>query len=153
RSLAAALDERGVPENARVAIVSPNSTRFLVSLFGVSAFGRILVPVNFRLNEDEVRYIFEHSGATVALVDPELDAPLRNLSVPHRIVLGHDTDADLFHRRGAKPKFSVDDETRAVSINYTSGTTARPKGVQLSHRSLWLNAVTFALHAGVSDRD
>src|ERR1700694_752866 len=59
RSLAAALDELGVGENGRVAIVSPNAARFLVSLFGISAFGRILVPVNFRLNPEEIRYIVE----------------------------------------------------------------------------------------------
>jgi acyl-CoA synthetase (AMP-forming)/AMP-acid ligase II len=47
RSLAASLDDMGVPENARVAIVSPNAARFVVALFGVSAFGRVLVPVNF----------------------------------------------------------------------------------------------------------
>jgi acyl-CoA synthetase (AMP-forming)/AMP-acid ligase II len=57
----------------RVAIVSPNAARFLVSLFGVSAFGRVLVPVNFRLNAEEIRYIIEHSGSTVALVDPEME--------------------------------------------------------------------------------
>src|ERR1041384_6129871 len=65
RSLAAALDDLGVRENDRVAIVSPNAARFLVSLFGVSVFGRILVPVNFRLNAEEVKYIVEHSGASV----------------------------------------------------------------------------------------
>src|SRR5689334_9477139 len=73
RSLAAALDELGVAEGARVAIVSPNSARFLVALFGVSVFGRVLVPINFRLNAEEIRYIVEHSGSTVLLVDPELE--------------------------------------------------------------------------------
>ena len=77
RSLAAALDDLGVGQDERVAIVSPNAARFLISLFGVSAFGRILVPVNFRLNAEEIRYILEHSGASVLLVDPELDESLR----------------------------------------------------------------------------
>src|SRR4029077_19027441 len=95
RSLAAALDDLGVAEGERVAIISPNAGRFLVSLFGVSAFGRVLVPVNFRLNLDEIRYILEHSGATVALIDPDLDAPLRNVAVQHRLILGHDSDLDL----------------------------------------------------------
>ena len=63
----------GVGEGERVAIVSPNAARFLVSLFGVSVFGRVLVPVNFRLNPEEIRYIIEHSGSTVALIDPELE--------------------------------------------------------------------------------
>ena len=102
RSLAAALDELGVAEGARVAIVSPNSARFLISLFGVSAFGRVLVPINFRLKADEIRYIVEHSGATVLLVDPELEELVRDVPVAHRIVLGEATDAQLFDRRDAR---------------------------------------------------
>ena len=153
RSLGAALDDLGLAENDRVAIVSPNAARFLVALFGVSVFGRILVPVNFRLNTDEVRYILEHSGAAVLLVDPELDASLRHIPVKHRLVLGAATVAQLFQRVGARPRLSVTDENATVSINYTSGTTARPKGVQLTHRNFWLNAVTFGWHLGLSERD
>src|SRR5213593_3776998 len=153
RSLAAALDDLAVGENDRIAIVSPNAARFLISLFGVSVFGRILVPVNFRLNADEIRYIVEHSGSSVLLVDPELDESLRHIPVKHRIVLGTASDAQLFGRRGATPKFQVTDENATVSINYTSGTTARPKGVQLTHRNFWLNAVTFGWHLALTDRD
>ena len=153
RSLAAALDDLGVGENDRVAIVSPNAARFLVALFGVSVFGRILVPINFRLNVEEIRYIVEHSGASVLLVDPELDAALRDLPVKHRFVLGAASDPQLFLRPGARPKLQVTDENATVSINYTSGTTARPKGVQLTHRNFWLNAVTFGWHLALSDRD
>ena len=151
RSLAAALDDLGVAANDRVAIVSPNSARFLLSLFGVSVFGRILVPVNFRLNAEEVRYILEHSGASVLLVDPELDAPLRHIPIRHRLVLGSASDAQLFGRAGARPKLQVTDENATVSINYTSGTTARPKGVQLTHRNFWLNAVTFGWHLALTE--
>src|SRR5919206_1066667 len=68
RSLAASLDDLGIGENERVAIVSPNAARFLVALYGVSAYGRILVPVNYRLNADEIAYVLDHSGSTVALV-------------------------------------------------------------------------------------
>ena len=153
RSLAAALDELGVGENDRVAIVSPNAARFLISLFGVSVFGRVLVPVNFRLNAEEIRYIIEHSGSSVLLVDPELDEPLRDIKVKHRFVLGTATDPQLFLRPGAKPRLRVTDENATVSINYTSGTTARPKGVQLTHRNFWLNAVTFGWHLAMTDRD
>ena len=71
----------------RVAIVSPNSARFLISYFGVSGFGRVLVPINFRLNAEEVAYIVEHSGASVLLVDPELDEPLAGVSAKMRLVL------------------------------------------------------------------
>jgi acyl-CoA synthetase (AMP-forming)/AMP-acid ligase II len=153
RSLAAALDDLGVAQDERVAIVSPNAARFLVSLFGVSAFGRILVPVNFRLNADEIRYILEHSGTSVLLVDPELDQPLGDIPVKHRIVLGTGSDPQLFLRANARPRLTVADENATASINYTSGTTARPKGVQLTHRNCWLNAVTFGWHLALNDRD
>jgi fatty-acyl-CoA synthase len=153
RSLGAALDDLGIGQNERVAIVSPNAARFLVALFGVSAFGRILVPVNFRLNAEEIRYILEHSGAAVLLVDPELDEPLRHIPVKHRFVLGTATDPQLLLRANALPRLAADDENATASINYTSGTTARPKGVQLTHRNCWLNAVTFGWHLALSDRD
>src|SRR5207253_3171066 len=153
RSLAVALDELGVAEHDRVAIVSPNAARFLVSLFGVSVFGRVLVPINFRLNAEEIRYIIEHSGSSVLLVDPELDESLRHIPVKHRYVLGTGTDPQLFLRTGAAPRLQVTDENATVSINYTSGTTARPKGVQLTHRNFWLNAVAFGWHLAMTDRD
>ena len=70
--MALALDELGVAHGERVAIVSPNSARFLTSFFGVSGYGRVLVPINFRLNAEEIAYIVEHSGASVLLYDPEL---------------------------------------------------------------------------------
>jgi acyl-CoA synthetase (AMP-forming)/AMP-acid ligase II len=153
RSLAGALDDLGVAAGERVAIVSPNAARFLVCLFGVSAYGRVLVPVNYRLRADEIAYILEHSGSTVLLVDPEMDEPLRHLKASHRYVLGADTDPVLFGRPDVRPRHAVTDENATLSINYTSGTTARPKGVQLTHRGCWLNAVVFGWHVGVSDRD
>jgi fatty-acyl-CoA synthase len=152
RSLAVALDELGIGAGERVAIMSPNAARFLVALFGVPAFGRVLVPVNFRLNRDEVAYILEHSGASVLLVDPEYDELLAGIPVDHRYVLGRDTDADLFGRAGT-PRLLSEDERATATINYTSGTTARPKGVEMTHRNLWLNAVAFGWHMGITDRD
>ncbi len=152
RSLAVALDELGLAAGDRVAIMSPNAGRFLVALYGVPAFGRVLVPINFRLNRDEVSYIIEHSGSTALLVDPEYADLVGGIDVQHRFVLGAPTDADLFGRRGT-PKLTSDDEHATATINYTSGTTARPKGVQMTHRNLWLNAVTFGWHMGITDRD
>ncbi len=152
RGLALHLDDLGLDAGERVAIVSPNAARFLVSLYGVSAFGRVLVPVNFRLNAEEIAYIVAHSGAATLLVDPELDDDLGHLEVAHRFVLGTATDGELFGRTGT-PRFATADENDTASINYTSGTTARPKGVQLTHRNLWLNAVTFGWHTTVTDRD
>jgi len=154
RRQAAHLDALGVGFGDRVAVVSHNSARLFTSFFGVSGFGRVLVPVNFRLRPDEVRYIVEHSGARLLYVDPELDDALKDVTAEHRFVLGHDDD--LFAAEGAEPKFwepGFEGENATATINYTSGTTARPKGVQITHRNIWTNAVTFALHAGVTDRD
>jgi fatty-acyl-CoA synthase len=152
RRQAARLDELGIGVGERVAVVSHNSARLLTSFFGVVASGRVLVPVNFRLRPDEVRYIVEHSGARVLYVDPELDETLADVSAEHRFVLG--ADDDLFaDGDDADPRPWVPDENATATINYTSGTTARPKGVQITHRNIWTNAVTFALHAGVTDRD
>ena len=111
----------------------------------------MLVPVNFRLRPDEVSYIVQHSGARVLLVDPELDAALSGVTAEHRFVLGD--DASFFAPEGAEPKPWEPDENATACINYTSGTTARPKGVQITHRNIWVNALTFGLHAGVTDRD
>jgi fatty-acyl-CoA synthase len=151
--LAAGLDELGVARGARVAIVSQNSARFLESFFGVTSWGRVLVPVNFRLRPEEVRFIVEHSGARVLLVDPELDHELRDVTAEHRFTLGAQSDAALIRTDREPEPWSCEDEDTTATINYTSGTTARPKGVQITHRNLWVNAVTFALHIGVSDRD
>jgi fatty-acyl-CoA synthase len=154
RAQAAGLDALGVGRGERVAIVSHNAARLLVSFFGVSAWGRVLVPVNFRLAADEVRYIVEHSGASVLLVDPELDEALATVDCKRRFVLGTEAEAALWPPAAAEPEpWDAPDEDATATINYTSGTTARPKGVQLTHRNLWLNAATFGWHAGVSDRD
>ena len=148
RAQAAGLDALGVPTGGRVAIVSPNAARMMVSFFGVSGWGRVLVPVNFRLAPPEVRYIVDHSGADVLLVDPELRHLLDTVRATHTYVLGEDDFA-----REAEPAPWAGDENATATINYTSGTTARPKGVQLTHRNVWLNAVVFALHTTVTDRD
>ena len=151
RAQAAQLDHLGVPVGGRVAVISQNSARLLTSFFGVSGWGRILVPVNFRLSLAEIEYIVGHSGATVVYADPELKDKLDALDVPHKFVLGEDDH--LFLRDTEPREWDMPDEGDTATINYTSGTTARPKGVQLTHRNLWLNATVFGLHAGVNDRD
>jgi fatty-acyl-CoA synthase len=155
RGMALALEHLGVAQGERVAIVSPNASRFMTSFFGVSGYGRVLVPVNYRLNADEVQYIIDHSGATLMLVDPEIDESLSAVSAKERILLDGVADRELFEPAPAG-RFPADwdaDENASVSINYTSGTTARPKGVQLTHRNCWLNASIFGWHTTVTDRD
>jgi fatty-acyl-CoA synthase len=151
RAQAATWDALGLARGDRVAIVSHNSARMLVALWSVTAWGRVLVPINFRLGRDEIRYIVEHAGARVLLVDPELVDHVAGIEVEHTFVLGRD-DAAL-HLDDVAPVPWERDETATATINYTSGTTAHPKGVELTHRSLWLNAAMLGWHAGVSDRD
>jgi acyl-CoA synthetase (AMP-forming)/AMP-acid ligase II len=79
-----------------VAVLSQNSGRLLTSFFGVSGYGRVLVPINFRLSPAEVEYILEHSGASMLLVDPELADSVAHLPVKHRVVLGTDTDDEVY---------------------------------------------------------
>ncbi|GAA3434750.1 AMP-binding protein [Kutzneria kofuensis] len=152
RAWQAGLDELGVGEGERVAVVSHNSARLMELLHAVPASGRICVPVNFRLRADEIAYIVEHSGASVLLVDPELDESLAKVTAPHRFLLGAETEQLM--RFDAEPRpWSEPDEDATATINYTSGTTARPKGVQLTHRNIWVNAVTFAMHTRAWERD
>ncbi|HEY2984485.1 MAG TPA: AMP-binding protein [Jatrophihabitantaceae bacterium] len=150
RAQAARLDQLGVPVGGRVAVISQNSARLMTSFFGVSAWGRILVPINFRLAAAEIEYIVGHSGSSVVYADPSVRHVLDVLDVPHKFVLGD--DEALFADGDPRP-WDDPDENATATINYTSGTTARPKGVQLTHRNLWLNATVFGLHTGISDRD
>jgi fatty-acyl-CoA synthase len=152
RAMQAALDELGIGEGERVAVVSHNAGRLLEMLLAVPSSGRVLVPVNFRLSPDEVEYIVGHSGAKALFVDPELETSLKRVQAEHRFSTGEEYEQLL--RFDAEPRpWSEPDEDATATINYTSGTTARPKGVQLTHRNVWVNAVTFGMHMQVSDRD
>jgi acyl-CoA synthetase (AMP-forming)/AMP-acid ligase II len=152
RAQAAALDGMGIGVGERVAIVSHNSARLLTSFFGVSGYGRVLVPINFRLSTDEVAFIVENSGARILLVDPALQEQLKGIEVERTIVLGEPGDGEMY-RFDAEPQPWEPDEHATATINYTSGTTARPKGVEITHRNIWVNATTFAMHAAATDRD
>ena len=151
KAMAKGFEELGVPQGGRVALVSQNASRMLTFLFGTAAWGRVGVPINFRLNREEISYIIDHSGAEVLLVDPELRESLEGLDVKHFLTLGDESDNILF--RDGEPLAWELDEDATATINYTSGTTARPKGVEMTHRMLWTNAAIFGWQTGVSDRD
>jgi fatty-acyl-CoA synthase len=150
KAQAAKLDELGIGFGERVAYVSHNSARLYTAFFGVTGYGRVLVPINFRLSAEEVAYIVEHSGARVLYVDPELEDALKGVECEHKFIIGHDEE---MYAEGKEPEPWEREENATATINYTSGTTARPKGVQITHRNIWTNAVTFALHTAVTDRD
>ncbi len=152
RQMGVALDRMDIPFGARVAMVSHNSARLLQSFFGVGGNGRVFVPINFRLNREEVAYIVEHSGAEALLIDPELEDSLGDIPCQRTWILGQASDDDWLGGAGDPVPWEPDEDATA-SINYTSGTTARPKGVEQTHRARWTNAVTFGWHVGVTDRD
>ena len=152
RAKAAGLDALGVPQGARVAMVSQNSARLLTAFFGVSGYGRVLVPINFRLVAEEVTYMIEHCGAEVLIIDPELEEALSDVQAKHKFIIGAESDAVLY-KFDAQPAAWVPDEDATATINYTSGTTARPKGVQLTHRSLWVNSAVFGWQMNVNESD
>ncbi len=152
RQIGVAMDRLGLAMGARVAVVSQNSARMLTLFYGVSGNGRVIVPVNFRLKPEEIRYIVEHSGAEALLVDPELADALSDIPCKHRWVLGEQSDA-VWYGHDGEPKAWEPDESAITSIDYTSGTTARPKGVEQTHRARWTNSVVWGWQMGVSDRD
>jgi acyl-CoA synthetase (AMP-forming)/AMP-acid ligase II len=152
RALQAGLDALGIGEGERVAIVSHNAGRLLELLLAVPSSGRVAVPINFRLSPEEVTYIVGHCGARVLLVDPELESSLKGVEAEHRFGTGEEYERLLKYDTEPRP-WSDPDEDATATINYTSGTTARPKGVQMTHRNIWVNSVTFGMHMQVSDRD
>ena len=151
-AMAAGLDELGIDPGDRVAVVSHNSARLLISFFGVCGWGRVIVPINFRLAAEEIAYIVEQSGARVLLIDPELADSLADVECEHRFIIGDESDAALF-RFGTEPQPWESNEDATATINYTSGTTARPKGVECTHRQEWIHAATAGWTLAVSDRD
>ncbi|MBC83723.1 MAG: AMP-dependent synthetase [Acidimicrobiaceae bacterium] len=151
KAMAKGFEELGVEQGGRVAIVSHNASRLLTFLFGTAAWGRVGVPINFRLNHEEISYIIKHCGADILLVDPELRESLQGIEVKHFLTLGDESDDIIF--RDGEPQPWDFDENATATINYTSGTTARPKGVEMTHRMLWTNAAIFGWQTGVNDRD
>ncbi len=166
--LARALQASGLTPGDRVAYLCPNLPEMLVAHFGVPLAGMVLVAINTRLAPDEIRYICEHSGARLLVADTELLRPLGDvigdLGAVEQIVAIADDRADggppaglpfatttydeLLARGTDEPlPWVVDDEQQLISINYTSGTTGRPKGVMYSHRGAYMNAIAEMTHS------
>ena len=156
---AGALERAGVGPGDRVAVLAPNVPIALAAHFAVSRVRGVLVMINTRLAAGEIAYILDHSGAKIVLVDPELaprileaEATLAskplfvNVEDPLGGALGTPLPGPRFEDfvDGApvlSPGTAIDDELRVISINYTSGTTGRPKGVMYTHRGAMLNAL------------
>src|SRR5262252_9689687 len=156
--LANALRSAGLRKGERVATLLVNSPAMLEAHFGVPAAGGILVAVNNRLSSAEIGYILAHSGVRYLLVDSELEPltkPLELAEVTVVRVAGTGDPGDPYEQflAGGSPTRPVswlEHEEETISINYTSGTTGRPKGVQYTYRGAYLNALGEVIHAGLS---
>ncbi len=150
RRLAGALSELGVEPGDRVATLLPNVASMLELHYAVPGIGAVLVPLNTRLTADDYGYVLEHSGARLVVVAPELERQLPG-PAPRAIV-----DGDEYERllAGAEPAElrRPQDERALLSINYTSGTTGRPKGVMTTHRGAYLHSLGVIPEAGLTAR-
>ncbi len=165
--LSNALLELGIGQGDRVCMLSPNSHFFLESFYGTSQIGAVLVPLNYRLVAADHAYILNHSGVKAVLADyeyvPVLDEIRADLpAVEHWIVAQDsgsapenwtDWNALIGAASVSAPPPLERDENDLVSINYTSGTTARPKGVMLTHRNCYINAYSLIAHLRVDHDD
>ena len=167
--VASALRASGVEPGDRVAYLMQNLPEMLIAHFAVPLAGGILVGINTRLTGEEVSYILSHSGAKILVTDagllPVAAAAAKSVSTVARLVVATDTEAgsdkpDLTadHRlvdysefvagaAGEPLPWSVSDELAPIAINYTSGTTGRPKGVVYTHRGAYLNSFAQIVHS------
>jgi fatty-acyl-CoA synthase len=154
RRLAVALQQAGIEKDHRVAFLAPNVTELLEAHYGVPAAGAVLVATNTRLNADEVHYILEHSGSRILVVDPSLADLAENAPVERTLVTGPGGDYEAFldGAPDSAPEDRLESEDDTISINYTSGTTGRPKGVMYTHRGAYLNALAEVIHARLDSR-
>ena len=170
--MAHALRASGIQPGDRVAYLLPNLPEMLVAQFAVPLAGGVLVSVNTRLSDEEIAYILNHSGAKVLVTDsallPQVASAIHNVPTITEVVVFEDSEAeqtadpravtlagarlvgygDFILRGSSDPlEWAVEDELAPISINYTSGTTGRPKGVVYTHRGAYLNSFGEIVHS------
>jgi fatty-acyl-CoA synthase len=168
-----ALQALGVKAGDRVAYIAPNTHAQLESFYAVPQIGAVLVPINYRLSPEEFTYIINHSGATVVCVHEDYLEAVETIrpqlpSVRHFIALEPPSRPRASASPGevgwleyetliadASPSYDKPDigERDLLTINYTSGTTSRPKGVMITHRNAYMNSVGTLLHLPMTVTD
>ena len=160
----AALQGLGVAPGDRVATIAPNTHAQLEAFYAVPQIGAVLVPINYRLTAEDFVYILNHSGATVVCAHSDyldaLDGVRDRLpQVRHFVAFEGARDGWVDYETAiaaADPDFTQPEigERDLLTINYTSGTTARPKGVMITHRNAAMNTIGTLLHLpiGVGER-
>jgi len=164
----AALQQLGVSKGDRVAYIAPNTHALLESFYAIPQIGAVLVPINYRLIADDFAYIIEHSGATVVCVHSDYLEVVERIrhqlpGVKHFVALEGLTDSlreagwldyetILANAPETFTRPSIDEDD-LLTINYTSGTTSRPKGVMITHRNAYMNVVGTLIHISMSCSD
>ncbi|HET9531212.1 MAG TPA: fatty acid--CoA ligase [Blastocatellia bacterium] len=160
----------GVEKGDRVAVLSQNCHRILEAYFGTPVLGSILMPLNFRLIPDDFEYILNHGGAKVIVVEEGLTHLIDQIrdrleTVEHFIIARHDgigaADAGewkdyetlLGDAPSERPAPADIEENEPSALLYTSGTTGRPKGVMLTHRNLYINAMNSICEFGIHENE
>jgi fatty-acyl-CoA synthase len=155
-----ALQGLGVSQGDRVATIAPNTHAQLEAFYAVPQIGAVLVPVNYRLTADDFVYIVNHSGASVVCADQDylevVDGVRDQMpDVAHFVALRGAREGWLDYEAAiaaAGPDFARPEigERDLLTINYTSGTTARPKGVMITHRNAAMNTIGTLLHLPIA---
>lgn len=166
--LSAALVNAGIQNGDHIAVMLPNTHYMLETFYGICSLGAVQVPLNYRLNAEDLEYIIKHSDSKMLIVDEEyshlIEGIRPSLSLEKIIVVaveGHsNTLGGTYYEDFINQDFenaslpTVDiDENQLLTLNYTSGTTSKPKGVMLTHRSNYLNAANFMYHLNVNHDD
>jgi len=159
----AALAQLGVKQGDRVATLAPNTHQHLEQYYAVPQLGAVIVPMNYRLVADDFVYLANHSGAKVLCVhgdylDTVDSVRSRMTTVEHFVALEGRKAGWLEYEQllaasdgvFARPSIAEGD---MLSINYTSGTTSRPKGVMITHRNAWVNAIGTLAHMPMTPAD
>lgn len=161
----AVLQKIGIRQGDRVAYLSPNSPAQLESFYAVPQVGAVLVPLNYRLTADDFVYLINHSGARMVCADRDyldtIDSIRSRLPQVEQFValngsvgcpqpssvtkdwLDYEAALKTSSAEFVRPEIR---ETDLLTINYTSGTTSRPKGVMITHRNAWMNSIGTLVH-------
>ncbi|HET6871629.1 MAG TPA: long-chain-fatty-acid--CoA ligase [Sporolactobacillaceae bacterium] len=166
--LSVALHNIGIRMGDHVAVMLPNTHYMLECFYGIGQLGAVMVPLNYRLSAEDLAYIIQHSDAKILIVDAEFAEPIEDViedlllkevvivAVPGFQPSLRAWDYEAFLQQSSQDEtFSLPDlgENQLLTLNYTSGTTSKPKGVMLTHRSNYLNAANFMYHLGVTHDD
>jgi len=159
----AVLQRLGVGAGDRVAYLAPNTRAQLESFYSVPQVGAVLVPLNFRLTADDFLYLINHSGARVVCAHGDYLETINNIRshlpcVEHFVALTGEANDWLNYEallQSSSAEFVRPEihETDLLTINYTSGTTSRPKGVMITHRNAWMNSIGTLVHQPMTCAD